>query len=131
MRKIVFTEEQLNYIIYNYTNHLKSTKELGVEFNCSRTTIERNLKENGIKLKATYSYEDLTGKTYGKLLVLHVNQDRYDKDVIKTNKPHRYWTCLCECGRIIDVESSHLKNGHTTSCGCIKSNGEQKITNIL
>lgn len=131
MGKINFTPDQIQYIINNYLSNSKTTKELGEEFGCSRSTIERRLKENNITLKRKFIYEDLTNQKFGKLLVLHVNQERYDKSLLKTNKPHRYQTCLCECGRITDVESSHLKNGHTTSCGCIKSKGEQKITNIL
>lgn len=131
MKRIDFTPEQIQYIINNYTSTNKTIVQLAKEFNCSKTTIERRLKENNITLKPKFPYQDLTGNTYGKLTVLRVNQERYNNDLLTTNKPHRYWTCLCECGRIIDVESSHLKNGHTTSCGCIKSNGEQKITKIL
>lgn len=131
MRRINFTPEQMQYIINNYTSDNKSIIQLAKEFNCSSATIERRLKENHIILKQKFHYEDLTGNTYGKLTVLKVNQERYNKDVMTTNKPHRYWTCLCECGRIVDVESSHLKTGHTISCGCTKSNGELKITKIL
>lgn len=28
------------------------------------------------------------------------------------------WRCKCDCGKIITVIGSHLRNGHTTSCGC-------------
>lgn len=41
------------------------------------------------------------------------------------------WKCKCDCGSIIYVRSADLRNGHTKSCGCIKSFGEQKISNIL
>ncbi|MCD8362169.1 MAG: transcriptional regulator [Lachnospiraceae bacterium] len=34
-------------------------------------------------------------------------------------KGHRYWNCLCDCGRSCVVEASHLKSGHTKSCGCL------------
>jgi hypothetical protein len=33
---------------------------------------------------------------------------------------HRYWKCMCKCGNIIDVEQSHLIDGHTNSCGCYR-----------
>lgn len=104
------------------------------DLKCSQDTIKRRLKKWGYdtsKNSHHFPYQDLTGQTFGELTVLHVNQERYDKDVLKTNKPHRYWTCLCSCGRIKDVEGSHLKSGHTISCGHIKSKGEQKITEIL
>lgn len=131
MKKIIFTQAQLDYIFEQYSNNLKTIKELANEFDCSRSTIERRLKEQGIALKQKFPYEDLTGKIFGKLLVLQVNQERYERDVTITNKPHRYWFCLCECGRLTEVESSHLKNGHTISCGCIKSKGEREISKIL
>lgn len=131
---IVFSDEQKCYIIENYENHKKSAGQLANEFGCSIDTIHRRLTEWGCDTTRKghhFPFEDLTGKTYGELLVLHLNQKRYDEEVKKTNKPHKYWTCLCSCGRIKDVESSHLKNGHTTSCGHIRSKGEQKITDIL
>ena len=33
---------------------------------------------------------------------------------------HRYWLCKCDCGNEKVVEESHLKNGHTKSCGCYR-----------
>jgi hypothetical protein len=42
-----------------------------------------------------------------------------------------FWECQCECGSIITVSGSALKNNHTISCGCIKSKGEEAIANIL
>ena len=134
MNKINFTEEQKQYIIDSYTSHKKSTGQLAKEFNCHICTINRRLKEWGYEAGRNshhFPFQDLTGNIYGDLLVLGLNQERYDKDVQKTNKPHKYWTCLCTCGRIKDVESSHLKNGHTTSCGHIRSKGEQAITLLL
>ena len=131
MRRINFSEEQMNYIIDQYTRHIKTTRELAIEFNCSRYTIERRLKENKIKLEQWYHYEDLTNKIFNDLTVISLNQKRYEEDKKITNKPHRYWFCRCKCGNIIEVESSHLKNGHTTSCGCNRSNGEKEIIELL
>lgn len=33
-------------------------------------------------------------------------------------KTKTYWKCQCDCGNTCVVEDSHLKNGHTKSCGC-------------
>jgi hypothetical protein len=30
------------------------------------------------------------------------------------------WLCRCDCGRSTVVVHANLKNGHTTSCGCVK-----------
>ena len=52
---------------------------------------------------------DLTGKQFGKLLVLDRNTEKQSKYV--------HWNCLCECGNRTVVESQNLKTGHTKSCG--------------
>ncbi len=31
----------------------------------------------------------------------------------------RHWRCVCDCGAQCTVSESHLKTGHTKSCGCI------------
>lgn len=134
MKKISFTEENLDFMIQKYQSHEMTIIELGEYFNCSRNTIERRLKENGVVLKPYHhKYEDLTNRIFGHLKVIKENKIRYEKDLKITKKPHRYWFCQCDCGNpeLIQVESSHLKNGHTTSCGCIKSLAEQQITKIL
>lgn len=42
------------------------------------------------------------------------------------------WKCKCDCGNIVNVLGSNLRNGHTQSCGCIRmSHGEIKIFNLL
>lgn len=56
---------------------------------------------------------DLSGKQFGKLLVL--SRSEYSKTA------HAYlWNCQCECGNIVKVSGNNLKNGHTKSCGCLK-----------
>ena len=57
---------------------------------------------------------DLTGKTFGKLVVI----ERYP-DYIQKNGRHRVrWKCKCTCGNIIVVNGDNLKSKSTTSCGC-------------
>lgn len=49
-----------------------------------------------------------------------------------TKDKHKYYNCKClKCGTNIIVRWSLLVNNHTTSCGCIKSKGEEKISLIL
>ena len=55
---------------------------------------------------------DLSGMKYGFLTVLSY---AYTGKNRKT-----FFLCKCECGKEKAVESSHLKDGHTTSCGCKK-----------
>lgn len=52
---------------------------------------------------------NLTGQRFGRLIVTgpapHIG-----KKVA--------WCCLCECGHTLEVTTSNLRDGHTTSCGC-------------
>ena len=68
--------------------------------------------------------QDLTGLKFGKLTVIGLHH--YDE-----TKRQYYWSCVCECGGQTIVYGGHLKDGHTKSCGCVKSLGEEKIAKIL
>lgn len=51
---------------------------------------------------------DLTGQKFNKLTVL------------KRANDSAKWICLCDCGNLTEVTTSHLRSGHTKSCGCLK-----------
>lgn len=61
---------------------------------------------------------DLTGKTFGNLLVV-------EKDLNNTTNRSK-WLCKCICGNTLSVGSNSLKTGNTKSCGCV---GKEKIIN--
>lgn len=60
-------------------------------------------------------YEDLTGKTFGRLTVL-----ARDEEATKKHK-RNYWICQCKCGNIKTICGLSLKNGATKSCGCLRN----------
>lgn len=97
-------------------------------FIASRRSIKENLSLScgciSRKKQAKASKKDITGQHFGKLLVLEMTDKRNINNAIICK-------CLCECGNIIEVASVSLRSGHTTSCGCITSKGEQKISKIL
>lgn len=70
--------------------------------------------------------DDLTGKRFGKLEVI-----MRDPDMPRGKNIPAYWICQCDCGNMITVRADHLKNGTTTSCGCINSKGEMILKHIL
>lgn len=35
--------------------------------------------------------------------------------------------CVCDCGKQVDVTTSHLKDGHTKSCGCLKHDTKAQL----
>lgn len=54
----------------------------------------------------------LTGQTFDRLTVLGYAGQR---------GKHHLWSCRCSCGKEITTATTHLRSGHTTSCGCAKA----------
>jgi hypothetical protein len=52
---------------------------------------------------------DLTGRTFGRLLVL--------ERVILSSR-HTNWRCKCTCGQVRVVRGQSLRRGAVQSCGC-------------
>ena len=66
---------------------------------------------------------DIKGQRFGRLIAL---------EPIRMNDAHNIiWKCQCDCGNYINVIAHYLLNGNTQSCGCMKSRGEQRISQIL
>lgn len=82
------------------------------------------------ELKATFGQrcpgkmKDIAGQTFGYLTAIEATNKRgADESVI--------WKCKCKCGKEILVNGSNLRSGHTKSCGCLLSAGEEKIAQLL
>ena len=54
---------------------------------------------------------DLTSRKFGRLTVV--------KRVANRNAI-TYWQCICDCGVVKDIRSTHLTMHKTLSCGCFK-----------
>ena len=67
--------------------------------------------------------EDMTGKRFGKLMVIERAPDRINKGGTK----HVMWKCKCDCGNETIVRGTSLRNGHTRSCGCVHSEAAMGI----
>lgn len=67
--------------------------------------------------------KSLIGQRFGKLVVI----EKADNNKFG----HVCWKCQCDCGGITIVDATNLRNGNTSSCGCIKSKGEMIINNWL
>ncbi len=52
---------------------------------------------------------DITGKKFGRLMAL---------EIVGKSRRENVWRCHCECGKVVDVRLSNLRNKNTTSCGC-------------
>lgn len=73
-----------------------------------------SLKSGNTKSCGCISFTDLTGKTFGKLVVLR----RAKKDI----SSRAYWECKCSCGneRHPICSTTDLKSGKIKSCGCLQ-----------
>ena len=60
--------------------------------------------------------QSLVGQKFGRLTVL----DRVDGKVQPNGACKVTWRCQCDCGNTVDVTGDHLKDMHTTSCGCLQ-----------
>jgi hypothetical protein len=63
---------------------------------------------------------DLTGEKYNRLTVIC----RAPRVADKTR-----WSCRCDCGKIVEVHTMHLRSGHTKSCGCIPRRNSDRVLN--
>ena len=67
--------------------------------------------------------KDLTGETFGRLTVIRftgINEHH-----------HSEWECLCSCGGTIVVMRPSLRQGRTSSCGCLRVENGRKATALL
>lgn len=59
---------------------------------------------------------DLTGQRFGRLTVVSRTEN--------TPQGKARWDCQCECGKKASgVIGTHLRSGHTISCGCVQKEG--------
>ena len=69
-------------------------------------------------------FKDLIGQKFGKLTVIQRDPTIHPDEA--------YWICQCDCGTITKpIRGTALRNGHTASCGCLRSKGEEKIAQFL
>lgn len=67
--------------------------------------------QGALQKHSTTEIEDLSGKVYGKLLVIRRAEDK---------NRHVQWLCTCECGVKKPVDGPGLLKGSIKSCGCSK-----------
>ena len=80
--------------------------------------ISTNLTQGYTKSCGCLRIMDLTGRTFGRLYVVKIVEER--------NKGKIIWECLCSCGKITHVKAQCLRKGETKSCGCYQREKAQK-----
>lgn len=86
---------------------------------------KQRAKETCLQYIAGKNKLDITNQKFGSLTALKPANKK------TSNGKTEIWICQCQCGTIVEVPVSHLKSGHTQSCGCIRSRGERKIKQLL
>ena len=65
---------------------------------------------------------DMIGKKIGRLTVIERGPNNAQ------GKAH--WKCLCDCGKIVLVSGTNLRNGKTQSCGCLQRDRTSEASRI-
>jgi hypothetical protein len=92
--------------------------DIAEHFGVCASTIQRNLKTLGLSRERLSLVEDITGQVFGRLTALRFERlDRFGKAV---------WLTRCECGKEKVINTSAMKAGLTTSCGCCKREKARK-----
>lgn len=55
---------------------------------------------------------NLAGQKFGRLTILYKSG--------KSKNGHSIYSCLCDCGKRVDIFGTNLKMGYTKSCGCLR-----------
>jgi hypothetical protein len=69
-----------------------------------------DMKSKQIYITLPKHKQDLTGKIFGRLVVLKFNY--YNR--------HYFWLCKCECGEEVSIREDSLLTNNTRSCGCLQ-----------
>lgn len=85
------------------------------------------LQKEKAKQTGHKNLKDLVGQKFGLLTV--VEKSHVKKTQSGSTKV--YWKCKCDCGNECVIVGNSLVTGNTRSCGCIKSLGEQRISELL
>ena len=70
--------------------------------------------------------ENLIGRKFGRLTVIDFGIPEKRKD----GRHNATFQCLCDCGNYVTVAACRLKNGNTSSCGCLHKEQIGKINYI-
>ena len=66
---------------------------------------------------------DMKGRVFGRITVIERSLFREKREAV--------WKCRCECGKLVFVRGSHLRDGSTKSCGCLQRENLINIANTL
>lgn len=71
---------------------------------------------------------DITGKTFGRLTILHRVKSRL---VGPNQHPEIWYRVRCTCGKITSLRGYLIRDGRARSCGCVKGNRRHGLAGTL
>lgn len=124
-KRIDLTGQRFGKLIAVSMNTEKETHGSTTYWNCicdcgNITVASTGNLRQGYKLSCgCMRKNDLTGKRFGRLVVLERSNEKY-----KTKSGKEYsnaiYICQCDCGNIVHCHGGNLLKGVTTSCGCFQ-----------
>ena len=106
-------------VVIDYTINARKRSQFGsytCQCDCGNVCeVPRSLLLSGRKKSCGCRFEDLTGRRFGRWLVL-----RQVPSILETNGAYRYrYLCRCDCGTERIVIAGALRSGASRSCGCL------------
>jgi len=87
-------------------------------------------KENAVHTRKIMNplipVQDFIGRRFGRLVVLSFLGSRRHPYAKYAKVQARFWECLCDCGEIIERQTSHLMSGNVKSCGCLQRDNRKQ-----
>lgn len=104
-----------NNVFIEYKGMTKTLQEWSDDLGFCYKTLQKRLNhgwgaERAFSTPPISSIRDLTGKRFGKLIVISFDH---------SNK-YAYWLCECDCGNEKVIRGSNLTEGLVKSCGCLR-----------
>ena len=120
-KKIDMTGQKCGKLLVLYEATRKSKKE-PIKWVCqcecgNQTQVRTTDLRNGHTAscgKCKYRKKDIKGQRFGKVVVL--------EEAPSDSQGNAVWKCKCDCGKEFYTLGTRLRNGNTTSCGCIRIN---------
>ena len=95
----------------------------------NRCQVQANKLKNGHTRSCGCLHNDtiknITGERFGRLLVTGDSGKR------RPGSGGVIWKCRCDCGQEREVRQDALLSGVTSSCGCLTSKGNEKVSRLL
>ena len=94
-----------------------------------KPVVSKDLKSGKVKSCGCRSHDghkhvNLTSRTFGRLTAIEPTLRRDRKGSV-------YWKCICSCGNETEVTEDALVQGNAKSCGCLKRENQEKISQRL